>query len=88
MAVAVRNNNANLGIAVDPDVDRLVFMDEKGVLFGEEYTLVACADYVLKHQKGAVVSNLSSSRALADLAQNMLLIIMQVLLEKYMWSKK
>ena len=69
LAVAVRNNNANLGIAVDPDVDRLVFMDEKGVLFGEEYTLVACADYVLKHQKGAVVSNLSSSRALADLAQ-------------------
>lgn len=66
---AVINNNADLGLAVDPDVDRLVFMDEKGVLFGEEYTLVACADYVLQHQKGAVVSNLSSSRALADLAE-------------------
>lgn len=66
---AVLAHNAHVGIAVDPDVDRLVFMDEKGVLFGEEYTLVACADYVLQHQKGAVVSNLSSSRALADLAQ-------------------
>ena len=66
---AVLDYDAHLGIAVDPDVDRLVFMDEKGVLFGEEYTLVACADYVLQHQKGSVVSNLSSSRALVDLAQ-------------------
>jgi phosphomannomutase len=48
----------------------LVFVDESGTLFGEEYTLVACADYVLQHQKGAVVSNLSSSRALADLASD------------------
>ena len=69
LKTAVLDNNADVGIAVDPDVDRLVFMDETGVLFGEEYTLVACADYVLSHQKGAVVSNLSSSRALADLAQ-------------------
>ena len=69
LTTAVLNNNADVGIAVDPDVDRLVFMDETGVLFGEEYTLVACADYVLTHKKGAVVSNLSSSRALADLAQ-------------------
>ena len=68
LTTAVLENKADIGIAVDPDVDRLVFMDESGVLFGEEYTLVACADYVLAHQKGAVVSNLSSSRALADLA--------------------
>lgn len=70
LADAVLSHNAHLGIAVDPDVDRLVFMDEKGELFGEEYTLVACADYVLKHKKGAVVSNLSSSRSLADLAKS------------------
>jgi phosphomannomutase len=55
-----------LGIAVDPDVDRLVFMDENGELFGEEYTLVAVADYVLSRKKGNTVSNLSSSRALRD----------------------
>ncbi len=70
LSEAVSNSDANLGIAVDPDVDRLVFVDESGTLFGEEYTLVACADYVLQHQKGAVVSNLSSSRALADLASD------------------
>ena len=69
LTTAVLDNKADVGIAVDPDVDRLVFMDENGVLFGEEYTLVACADYVLAHQKGDVVSNLSSSRSLADLAQ-------------------
>ena len=69
LTAAVLENKADIGIAVDPDVDRLVFMDESGVLFGEEYTLVACADYVLAHQKGDVVSNLSSSRSLADLAQ-------------------
>lgn len=65
---AVTSNKTHLGIAVDPDVDRLVFVDEHGVLFGEEYTLVACADYVLQYRLGPVVSNLSSSRALADLA--------------------
>ena len=43
---------ADFGIAVDPDVDRLAFMDEKGVMFGEEYTLVACADYILSHKPG------------------------------------
>ena len=65
----IASNGADLGIAVDPDVDRLVFIDEKGELFGEEYTLVAVADYVLQHSKSAVVSNLSSSRALRDVAQ-------------------
>lgn len=64
----IRENGADLGIAVDPDVDRLVFIDEKGKMFGEEYTLVAIADYILHHQKSAVVSNLSSSRALKDVA--------------------
>ena len=67
---AVTAQHADLGIAVDPDVDRLVFMDENGLLFGEEYTLVACADYVLQSEKGALVSNLSSSRALADLGND------------------
>ena len=62
----VLSTGADFGIAVDPDVDRLAFMDEKGVLFGEEYTLVACADYVLSHTKGNTVSNLSSTRALRD----------------------
>ncbi|MBK7811948.1 MAG: phosphoglucosamine mutase [Saprospiraceae bacterium] len=61
---------ADLGIAVDPDVDRLAFVDEKGNYFGEEYTLVACADYLLDVKLGPVVTNLSSSRALADLAQS------------------
>ncbi len=64
---AVIDHKADLGIAVDPDVDRLVFVDEKGVLFGEEYTLVACADYLLSKESGPTVSNLSSTRALADL---------------------
>ena len=64
----IRENKADIGIVVDPDVDRLCLVDETGTLFGEEYTLVAAADYVLQHNKGAVVSNLSSSRALRDLA--------------------
>lgn len=59
---------ANLGISVDPDVDRLALVAEDGVFFGEEYTLVCVADYVLQYKKGAVVSNMSSSRALRDLA--------------------
>lgn len=62
----VLSTGSDFGIAVDPDVDRLAFMDEKGELFGEEYTLVACADYVLSHTKGNTVSNLSSTRALRD----------------------
>ena len=63
----VLETSADFGIAVDPDVDRLAFMDEKGILFGEEYTLVACADYVLNIKKGNTVSNMSSTRALKDL---------------------
>jgi len=66
LAIAVVDNKADLGIAVDPDVDRLVFMMEDGELFGEEYTLVAVADYILQHTKGNTVSNLSSTRALRD----------------------
>ncbi|MBB6371243.1 phosphoglucosamine mutase [Chryseobacterium shigense] len=64
----VKKENADLGIVVDPDVDRLALIDEKGEMFGEEYTLVAVADYLLKHKKGAAISNLSSSRALRDVA--------------------
>ena len=66
---SVVRHKADFGIAVDPDVDRLVFVDENGELFGEEYTLVACADYILSKTPGATVSNLSSTRALADLTQ-------------------
>ncbi|QQT24668.1 phosphoglucosamine mutase [Sphingobacterium spiritivorum] len=66
LSKAVIENAADLGIAVDPDVDRLVFMMEDGELFGEEYTLVAVADYILQHTKGNTVSNLSSTRALRD----------------------
>lgn len=62
----IQAERADMGIVVDPDVDRLAFIDENGVLFGEEYTLVAIADYVLKHKKGNTVSNLSSTRALRD----------------------
>ncbi|CAI8193602.1 MAG: Phosphomannomutase/phosphoglucomutase [Formosa sp. Hel1_33_131] len=61
--------NADFGIAVDPDVDRLAFMDEKGIMFGEEYTLVACADYILSQKPGNTVSNLSSTRALRDVTE-------------------
>ena len=57
-------NQADLGITVDPDVDRLAFVSENGDMFGEEYTLVAVADYVLSKKKGNTVSNLSSTRAL------------------------
>lgn len=57
---------AHLGIVVDPDVDRLAFISEDGEMFGEEYTLVACADFVLGHTPGNTVSNMSSSRALRD----------------------
>lgn len=65
---AVVANKAHLGIAVDPDVDRLALVCEDGSLFGEEYTLVACADHVLAHRPGDTVSNLSSTRALDDIA--------------------
>ena len=65
----VVDEKADFGIVVDPDVDRLAFITDQGEMFGEEYTLVACADYVLSKAKGNVVSNLSSSRALRDIAQ-------------------
>lgn len=66
---AVTFNRAHLGIAVDPDVDRLAFVCEDGEPFGEEYTLVAVADYILGHKKGKTVSNLSSTRALRDVTE-------------------
>lgn len=62
-------HKADLGIAVDPDVDRLCFVCEDGSMFGEEYTLVAVADYVLSHTPGNTVSNLSSTRALRDVTE-------------------
>ena len=67
LAQEVLRQNANLGIAVDPDVDRLCFVCEDGSMFGEEYTLVAVADYVLSLKKGNTVSNLSSTKALKDI---------------------
>jgi phosphomannomutase len=66
IAKVVQRKNADLGIVVDPDVDRLCFVCEDGSMFGEEYTLVAVSDYVLKHTLGNTVSNLSSTRALRD----------------------
>ena len=65
----VIKNKADLGIVVDPDVDRLAFMDETGEMFGEEYTLVACADYVLSKRPGNTVSNMSSTKALRDVTE-------------------
>ena len=65
----VVKENAHCGIVVDPDVDRLALVNEDGSMFGEEYTLVACADYVLGKTKGNTVSNLSSSRALRDVTE-------------------
>ena len=65
----VVEEKADFGIVIDPDVDRLAFICENGEMFGEEYTLVACADYILQKNKGNVVSNLSSSRALRDIAE-------------------
>ena len=62
----VKNGNYDMGIVVDPDVDRLVFICEDGKMFGEEYTLVSVADYVLSQTPGNTVSNLSSTRALRD----------------------
>jgi len=66
LSTEVVKQNASLGIAVDPDVDRLCFVCEDGSMFGEEYTLVAVADYVLSKRKGNTVSNMSSTRALKD----------------------
>ena len=64
----VKESKADLGFVVDPDVDRLAIVAEDGTLFGEEYTLVAVADHVLKTKTGATVSNLSSTRALKDVS--------------------
>lgn len=66
----VIKNKADLGIVVDPDVDRLAFMDEMGEMFGEEFTLVACADYVLSKRPGNTVSNMSSTKALRDVTES------------------
>ena len=65
----MKNGNYDLGIVVDPDVDRLAFICEDGTMFGEEYTLVSVADYVLSHTLGNTVSNLSSTRALRDVTE-------------------
>lgn len=65
----MRSGKYNLGIVVDPDVDRLAFICENGKMFGEEYTLVSVADYVLQHTPGNTVSNLSSTRALRDVTE-------------------
>ena len=66
---AVQLNRADLGISIDPDVDRLALVGEDGSMFGEEYTLVAVGDYVLKHTPGNTVSNMSSTRALRDVTE-------------------
>ncbi len=66
----VIKEQADFGIVVDPDVDRLAFVSENGEVFGEEYTLVACADYFLRNKRGVTVSNLSSSRALKDITES------------------
>ena len=66
---ALKGGGYDLGIVVDPDVDRLAFIQEDGKMFGEEYTLVSVADYVLSHTPGATVSNLSSTRALRDVTE-------------------
>ncbi len=66
---AITEHKANIGFVVDPDVDRLAIINEDGTMFGEEYTLVAVADYVLSKTPGNTVSNLSSTRALADITK-------------------
>ncbi|MDR2621502.1 MAG: phosphoglucosamine mutase [Dysgonamonadaceae bacterium] len=66
IAQVVKEQKADVGFVVDPDVDRLAIITEKGEMFGEEYTLVSVADYVLQHTPGNTVSNLSSTRALRD----------------------
>ncbi len=66
----IEKGNFDLGIVVDPDVDRLALIAENGIPYGEEYTLVAVADYILQNKKGNTVSNLSSSKALRDITEN------------------
>jgi len=69
IAALVKESGADVGFVVDPDVDRLAIVQNGGEMFGEEYTLVSIADYVLAHTPGATVSNLSSSRALRDITE-------------------
>lgn len=69
ISALMKKSSAQVGFVVDPDVDRLAIMCEDGEMFGEEYTLVAVADYILKHTPGNTVSNLSSSRALRDITE-------------------
>lgn len=69
LSAVVVKENAHMGITVDPDVDRLALVNEDGSMFGEEYTLVAVADYLLARRPGATVSNLSSTRALRDITE-------------------
>ena len=70
LAAKIKETKADVGFTVDPDVDRLAMVCEDGSMFGEEYTLVAVADYVLSHTPGATVSNLSSTRALRDVTES------------------
>ena len=70
IAQLIKKEGADIGFVVDPDVDRLAMVCEDGTMFGEEYTLVACADYVLGKTSGNTVSNMSSSRALRDVTNN------------------
>ncbi|WP_430809822.1 MULTISPECIES: phosphoglucosamine mutase [unclassified Carboxylicivirga] len=70
ISALIKDKKADLGFVVDPDVDRLAIVNEDGTMFGEEYTLVAVADYLLSKQVGNTVSNLSSSRALADVTRS------------------
>ena len=70
LSKSIQVNKSDFGIAVDPDVDRLAFVDEKGIPFGEEYTLVACAYHLLSIKVGNSVSNLSSTHALKDVTEN------------------
>lgn len=70
ISALMQSSNAHVGFVVDPDVDRLAIINEDGTMFGEEYTIVSVADYVLSHTPGNTVSNLSSSRALRDVTQH------------------
>jgi len=69
ISTAIKEQGADVGFVVDPDVDRLAIVNEDGTMFGEEYTLVAVADYILQNSKGNTVSNLSSTRALRDITE-------------------
>lgn len=70
LSAKVKSTGSDFGIAVDPDVDRLVLVCEDGSMFSEEYTIVAVSDFILKHKPGSTVSNLSSTRALSDVTQS------------------